>query len=134
MFVLPHMPEIHMWSSKFWITYFVTQEKVKMNAIQIKLSFWGMSEANTTPIMVSGQAQKSIHCTCLPVRSFISHLLPDTTFNRYQCSLYLSHGIGPFFIVPLKLSSSTFLSISSWSQLGLRVIISPQTHSALSRI
>lgn len=112
LFVLLHMPETHMWSLKFQIAYIVTQEKVKMNAIQIKLSFWGMSETNTTPIRVSGQAHKSMHCTCLPVRFFISHLLPDPVFKQHQCGFYLSHYISPFFMVPLKLSSSTFLSIS----------------------
>lgn len=81
-------------------------------------------------IMVSGQAHKSMHCTCL----FHSHLLPGPIFNRYQCSLYLSHGISLFFMAPLKLSSSTFLNTSAWSQMGLKVIISPQKYSTLSRI
>lgn len=105
-----------------------------MNAIQIKLSFWVMSETNSTPIMVSGQAYQSMQCTCLPVRSLISHLLPDPDFNQYQCSFYLSHCISPFLMVPLKPSSSSYLSISGWGQLGLTVIVSPQKHSALSRI
>lgn len=65
---------------------------------------------------------------------FHSHLLPGPIFNQYQCSLYLSHDISLFLMVPLKLSSSTFLSILGCSQMGLKVIISPQKHSAFSRI
>lgn len=87
------------------------------------------NECNTNKTLILGSVRDKqypqhgiwsgtqIHALCLftnkfIIKSFISHLLPDSIWSQYWCSLYLSHGINPFFMVLLELSRSTFLSIS----------------------